>query len=217
MIIVFVLAVGWFDRSAESTVELGAPSRMLVVNMAGPVRVTTGESASVTHRDSWMLQRPDVSAASRGTETVVRVRCETRMPCRSALEVVAPPSVELVIVSSDIVSIDRFDGELTVLADDSAVALGPVSGSARVVAGGDITGTALRVDSFDASTLGDSVAVSFESEPTIVFVYGANDRVELTLPAASDGVSEAEVTVDSVGEVVIGRSQPGGTALDVDG
>lgn len=212
-----MLALGWFDRSETATVDLGAPTRMLVINMAGPVRVTTGPTASVTHRDSWMLQRPEVSSSVRDTETAVRARCETRTPCRSALEVVAPPSVELVIVASDTVSVDRFDGELTVLADESAVALGPVSGSARVVAGGDVTGSALRVESFDASTLGDSVAVSFESEPATVFVSGGRERVELTLPPSLDGVAEAEVGVDSTGEVVIGRSQPDGTPLDVDG
>lgn len=190
---------------------------MLVVNMAGPVRVTTGPTASVTHRDSWMLRRPEVSASSRDTESVVRVRCETRTPCRSSLEVVAPPSVELVVVSSGTVSVERFDGELTVLADESAVALGPVSGSARVVAGGDITGSAMRVDSFDASTLGSVVSVTFDTEPATVFVGGADERVELTLPAADDGTPEADVSVDSIGEVAIVRSQPDGSPLDVDG
>ena len=184
--------------------------------MAGPVRVTSGEVGSVTHRDSWMFSRPVVAGATEDRESVVRVVCETRMPCRSSVDVVVPPGVELVIVSSGVVTVDRFDGGLTVLAPESGVALGPVTGSARVLADGDVTATGLGVDSFDAESLRGEVTASFAVEPALIFVAAADAAVALMLPALDDGATEAEMIVNSMGEVDISRSQAGGSPLDVD-
>lgn len=229
LIVASLMVLGWIDRSQRTVVQLGdsvaatAPSRLVVVNSAGPVSVRTGETTSVAHNDSWLFGRPQVELETLNGETLFRVRCQSWGPCRSSLEVVVTPGTELLVASTGFVNVDSFDGLLTVLAETSGVSMGPIMGSVRVVAHGDITGTALRAIELDVATVSGSVkldllepadnllvsagppgvVVELPEGEFAVWVEADGDDVEVDVPLLEDDTSGPSIVVRSAGPVVI--------------
>ncbi len=237
-IALLVVVIGLADRSATSTIEIGTPGRLIVVNSAGPVEVRQSEDVtSVEHRDSWLLSRPVVEQSVVGSDVVVRLSCPGRTPCRSAVTVAATPGVELVVVGSGVVTVPSFDGSLTVLAERDGVTLGPIRGSARVVAQDDVSGFALASTELDVSTVDGELSLDFARPPDRVLLVGSTKPVGADFPddAAYDVTVEAaggDVNVDvpepavgdepvvvvvrTAGDVTIQRRQLPATTVDVD-
>lgn len=238
-VVVFgALVVGLADRSETAVIDIGSPQRLVVVNSAGPIEVrATTEAASVEHRDSWIISRPILEQSVVDSDVVVRLSCPGRGPCRSSAIVLAPAGVELVVVSSGVVTVSSFDGALTVLAENGNVALGPISGSARIVAHQDVIGTALATTDFDVSTVDGELLLDFAVAPERALLVGStkpivaafpDDRVyDVTVEAAGGDVivevpeppsDEEPVTVvaRTAGPVTIERRQLPETTLDVD-
>ncbi len=202
----FVAFLGWGDRSASSTVEL-ADDDLLIVNVAGPVTLRSspagdsgGATATATVSESWLWSRPEISASSNDGRGVLQVRCPGRGPCRAALDVVVPAGADVVVIAGAAVTVTRFDGSLTVLAADGPVALGPVSGSARVVSAGPIDGHGLLASALDLSS-SDDVALTFDTAPDSVVLAGANVRVEVPdddylVSATANGAVDSAVVSD---------------------
>ncbi len=236
--LVFVaLVVGLADRSATTVIELGTPQRLIVVNGAGPMEVRAGDVARVEHRDSWIISRPVVEQAVVGADVVVRVSCPGRGPCRSSVIVDAPAGVELVVVSSGVMSVTSFDGSLAILAPSGDVALGPIRGSARVVANDNVTGTAIAATEFDVSTVDGELMLDFAEAPLRTLIVGSTRQIVAAFPddrtydvtieaAGGDAIVDvpepsgdeepAIVVARTAGPVTIERRQLPETPLDVD-
>ncbi len=150
-----IVFLGWFDRSEETTVELGTPSRIIVINDAGPVSVSQGDVSAVTRRDSWVLAQPSAQIEVQESDILIRVLCPGRTPCRSAIDLQVTGAPDLVIIADGFVDIDRYEGKLTVFSTRDGVALGPLRGSVRVVANDSVTGAGLDTDLLDISAGGD--------------------------------------------------------------
>lgn len=190
------LVGGWLDRSEIGQQSLGATRRLLVISDAGPVVVTTGSAITVTHRDSWLLSRPEIEIAEGPNETVVRTRCTGFTPCRSTLSVTVPAGIELVVVASQGgAHIEDFEGQVTVFSGstDGLVTLGPLSGTARVVAGGGtVEGFGLSLGELDVEVVDARVRLEFVQAPSALSIRGGRGSTELSLP-----VDEYEVGVST--------------------
>lgn len=209
-ILSFALLFTWIDRSDITTIELGTPSRIIVVSSAGPVRVTQGAISEVTHRDSWVFGRPIVEIEGQGSDILVRVVCEGWAPCRSSIDLQVTGTPELLVMAEGFVDIDRFDGKLTVFSGNNGVALGPVSGSVRVVSGDSVTGAGLETSLLDVSTDGDINLwfgdVREEYRVQILDSEGAERRVDngdVSVSIATNGEAERSVALKTDGEVHI--------------
>ncbi len=205
-LVLLALLVGLADRSATSLIEIGTPHRLIVVNSAGPIEVRASDDlATVEHRDSWILSRPVVEQTVVDSDVVIRVSCPGRGPCRSSAIVEAPPGIELVVVSSGLVTVPSFDGSLTVLAESDGVALGPIQGSARVVAHDDVKGTAIAATEVDVSTVDGELTLDFATAPQRVFLIGS------TKPVVADFPDDTfyDVTVEAAGgDVIVDVPEP---------
>lgn len=214
-----VAFAGWGDRSSTSTVDL-AGDDLLVVNVAGPVTVRSDAavtSPTATIDESWLWGRPEVATSLEGGRSVLRVRCAGLGPCRAAVEITVRPGAEVVVIAEDDVTVTRFDGSLAVLAADGTVALGPVSGSARVVSGGRIDGFGLTATALDVSSTGD-VSLTFDVAPDSLVLAG--DDVDVAVPEGdylvaataggrvvndldSDDGADARLVLDAAGDLVL--------------
>jgi hypothetical protein len=183
-VVVAFFVFGWSDRSTVEVIELGAPRRVIVVSDAGPVVVRTSDSNRVTHSDSWVVRGPTVDLGSDQDESVVRIRCVTRFPCRSATTVDLVPGVELVVISlRDAVDVASFDGALTVFSEGGDVVLGPLRGSARVVsAAGRIDGFGLRATELTVEVDRAAIDLQFDSAPTSVVLTSVAGPIRLETP-----------------------------------
>ncbi len=202
---------GWFDRSALETVDLGSTRRIVVISDAGPVRVTEAGANQVDHRDSWLIHRPTVELGRDDDEVIVRLRCDTSWPCRSAASVRVVPGIELVVIANNgTVTVERFDGALTVFADHDQVALGPIRGSARVVAGtGDISGAGMALGQLSVDVDRASIDLEFSQPPQSVVVTSAEGPVRLSVPDTGYDVA-VRVVEDRVDDVEIGVASVAG-------
>ncbi len=206
---------GWLDRSALETVDLGAARRIVVISDAGPVGVTVGETNQLDHGDSWLVQRPTFELDRDDDEVVVRLRCDTAWPCRSAAAVRVVSGTELVVVADGgTVTVERFDGELTVFAGHDQVALGPVRGSARVVAGsGDVLGNGLGLGQLTVEVDRAEIDLEFAESPQSVVITSAEGPVRLRVPDTGYDVA-VRVGEDRVDDVAIGvDAVPGADAM----
>ncbi len=186
-------ASGWFDRSAEETVDLGPVRRLVVVNDAGPIRIRANTDddpagvATLVHFDSWLVKRPlveiDVGSFEGQAAAVARVTCQTRFPCRSSVELAVPNGIEIVVVSTQgVVEVGRFDGSLTVYAAGRGAVLGPLKGTVRVVSDGPVQGFNLRVEKISVSVAAGEVDLSFASPPDELDVVAAAEPVSILVP-----------------------------------
>ncbi len=209
LVLALLLALfGLFDRSEQTTVELGTPSRIVVISEAGPVRVSQGPVSQVTHRDSWAFSRPEVEIEARQSDILIRITCGSLMPCRSSIDLEVTGAPDLLIVADGFVDVDRFDGKLTVLSADGGVALGAVSGSVRVGANDSVTGAGIQTELLDISSSGD-VQLWFGGEIVQhrIQVLSSDGEVRptsdetVTIEISSDGDAERSVAIRSDGEV----------------
>ena len=179
---------GWFDQSIEQTLEVDASIRLVIISDAGPVEVSSieaGQPTAVTRNDSWLFSEPQFETMESAGETVVRVTCPGRFPCRSALRVEVPVGVEVVVVATTgVVDVQNHSGSLLVYSSASeGVVLGPVGGSARIVSrGGPISGFHLTLDDLELEADQSPVRVSFSKSPTSVRVSGSEELVQIALP-----------------------------------
>lgn len=207
-ILSFAVLFTWMDRSDMTTIELGTPSRIIIVSSAGPVRVTQGPISEVTHRDSWVLGRPIVEIEGQGSDILVRVVCEGWAPCRSSIDLQVTGTPELLIMAEGFVNVDRFDGNLTVFSGKDGVALGPISGSVRVISAASVTGAGLETSLLDVSTEGDIDLwfgdVRQEYRVQILDSSGVERRVnneDVSVSIATNGEAERSVALKTDGEV----------------
>lgn len=232
------LVIGLADRSSTSLIEIGTPQRLIVVNSAGPVEVRAADAvATVEHRDSWIWSRPVMEQTVVGSDVVVRLSCPGRGPCRTSAIVEAPAGIELVVVSSGVVTVPSFDGSLTVLAEQDSVALGPIRGSARVVAHDNVQGSGLATIELDVSTVDGELILDFATAPERVLLVGstksilaefpddqtynvtveaAGGDVIVDVPEPSGGEEAVVVVARTAGPVTIQRRQLPETTVDVD-
>lgn len=236
LVVLAVLFIGLADRSAVTVIDLGAPRRIVVVNTAGPVEVKEAETGSLQHRDSWILSGPESEQLKVGEDIIVRIGCPGRGPCRSSVTVSAPPGTELVVVSSGVVTVGSFNGALTVLTESSHVALGPITGSARIVAHGDVIGTALQTGELDVSSVEGALTLDFSVAPNRLLMVGSTEPilatlpedgsyrvaveeaggdVEIDIPELSDTDLPANIIARTSGSVRITRRQLAETTVDV--
>lgn len=179
---------GWFDQSIEQTLEVDAPTRLVIVSDAGPVGVSSieaGQAAAITRRDSWLFSEPRFETVESVGETVVRVTCPGRFPCRSALHAEVPVGTEVIVVATTgVVDVQSHTGSLTVYSSASdGVVLGPVGGSARIVSrGGPISGFHLALDDLDVEADQSPVRISFSASPMSVRVSGSEELVQIAVP-----------------------------------
>ncbi len=201
----FVAFSSLADRSRVGSLDLVSETgsvitRLTVVNDAGPVRISRFERQSlddplfdengvisdgpqVLHVDSFLVSGPSVESDVDGSEMVVRVRCETRMPCRSRIEVVVPDGIAVLVVAPNgPVQVDGFVGELSIFSGDGGVVLGPVDGSARVVTQGDVIGSGLDADDIEVASIAGVVDLEFATLPTALTVRGSEEEVLIELP-----------------------------------
>ncbi len=201
---------GYLDRSGSGDVTVGAVDRLVIINTAGPVTVRSGAETVLSHEDSWLLSRPRVETASADGETVIRVACEGLGPCRSSVSLEIAGDPDLVILSAGSIEVDRFDGQMTAVSSAGDVVLGPVQGSARLLADGRIDGFALQVDQLDAASVTGEVMLDFASAPRSVMVDGPGD-VALSLP--DDGYA---VETELAGELSVDVDQPEGAGRRIE-
>lgn len=200
--------LGWFDRSAAESVELGTPSRIIVVSDAGPVRLSTGPTSTVTHRDSWVVSQPKFEISIDGAAVLIRVVCDTKMPCRSSIDLQVTGTPDVLIVAEGFVDVDRFEGKLSILSSKDGVALGPISGSVRVVSTESVVGYGLRTDLLDISANND-VYLSFGDRyvPHRIQVLDTDGDVrpteddDVTIGVQSDGEADRSIAIRAGGEV----------------
>lgn len=211
-LVLVALAVGmtaWFDRSAVGEDELGAPTRLLVVNDAGPVRVRSAligsetedvppNSVTIRRHDSWLLERPELEIQPQVTPestAVARVSCSTRFPCRSVVEVFVPDGIDLVVVSTEgLAEVDRFDGSITVYSSGGGAMLGPLRGSARIVSDGPVQGFDLALTDVNVLAADADVDLEFAESPMGLTVEAGIGDVDLVVPR---GRFQVEVAPES--------------------
>lgn len=213
---VLLLAMfGRFDRSEQETIELGTPSRIIVINNAGPVSIRQGPVSKVTHRDSWAFGQPTFEIEVRESDILIRVLCNGPMPCRSSISLEVTGSPDLLIMAEGFVDVDQFDGKLTVFSSKGGVALGPISGSVRVVSNGPVTGAGLMTNLLDVSSSSD-VDLWFgrdvvEHRLQIVSSDGDERTIEdeaIKVEIAIDGEADSSVAIRTDGEVLLHLPPP---------
>lgn len=226
-----VLATTWLSSTERADRSL-ATGDLLVVNDAGPVRIRALDQLEVEPGDpapagvvvrtssSWLLRAPVIEVVERDGTAAVRVRCQTRLPCRSAVEIFAPSSMAISVVAAEHqVQVDRFDGALSIFAGDGGVALGSVQGSVSVVSGGPVVGRSLGPSQLTVDVVDDDVSLTYLDSPTVLSVVGGEGSVEIDVPSTdyfvdavspastieidSDPESERRITVRSDGAVSI--------------
>lgn len=207
------LVGGWLDRSAEERLGLIDTERLVVISDAGPVVVRAAEIMTLTHQDSWLITEPTLEIVEGTTETVVRSRCDSSFPCRSTLTVTVPPGVELVVVASnDGAHVETFDGLVTVFSsdEDGLVTLGPIAGTARVVAtGGRVEGYGLELDELDVEVVDARVRLQFKEAPRGLRVAGGRGSTRVSLP---EGDYEIGVSTTQTADIDV-ASVPGAASL----
>lgn len=184
LVIGVFLALGWADRSDVGTIDTGLVGRMLVISDAGPVEVTRGEQNRVTHSDSWLVRPPQIEVVADDDEAVVRIRCRTSWPCRSAVKVETRPGVELVVIAADGgVQLESFEGALTVFADQGEIVAGPLVGSARLVNGSaGVRGFGLGLTELTVDVDEAPIDVQFAQSPSSVVLSSAEGPIRLEVP-----------------------------------
>ena len=207
-VLAFGLAVagsGWFDRSAEETLDLATPARVLLVNDAGPVRVRSHDAAdggaSLTYRDSWLVRRPTLEQETGIEGAVIRLTCATWLPCRSSTELSVPAGTEVVVVSSvGLVEVGDFDGVISVFSTGEGVALGAVSGSIRIVSEGSVEGFSLTADAVEVLVSEGDAHLRFARSPSELAIAADQGAAQVSVPNQRfvvDAVStSADVTLD---------------------
>ncbi len=204
---------GWLDRSAEERLGLIDTERLVVISDAGPVVVRAADKLSLIHQDSWLITEPILEIVEADTETLVRLRCDSAFPCRSTLTVTAPPGIELVVVASrDGAHVETFDGLVTVFSsdEDGLVTLGPIRGTARVVAtGGRVEGYGLELDELDVEVVDARVRLQFKEDPRGLRVAGGRGSTRVSLP---EGDYEIAVSTTRTADIDV-ASVPGADSL----
>lgn len=204
-----VVLFSWLDRSETQTLELGTPSRIIVISDAGPIRVTQGPISEVTHSDSWLLGKPVFEIEADESDILVRVTCPSRTPCRSSIDLQVTGTPELLIMADGFVDVEHFSGKLTIVSASEDVALGPITGSVRVVANKTVTGSGLETDLLDISSHGD-----------IDLWFGSNEayRVQILGPSGgertgADSDIEIDIKTDGEAERSVALRTPGKVRL----
>ncbi len=211
VVVCLLLAMfGRFDRSEQETIELGTPSRIIVINNAGPVSIRQGPVSKVTHRDSWAFSQPMFEIEVIESDILIRVMCNGRMPCRSSISLEVTGAPDLLVMADGFVDVDQFDGKLTVFSSKGGVALGPLSGSVRVVSNGPVTGAGLQTDLLDVSSSND-VDLWFGGEVAdhrvqIVSAEGDDRAISdeaIRIEIATNGEADSSVAIRTDGEVLL--------------
>jgi hypothetical protein len=186
LVVVAVFAVGWLERSETDRVELGTPSRVVVVSEAGPLEVAEAEgTAALEVAASYLVLGPEVDTIVEVDRTVVVVRCPGWTPCRTASRLEVPPGtiVEAVVVD-DVVNVGPFSGELHLTVEDGHVAVGPVSGPLVVLTGSaSVRATDLRTDTATIRSVSGPVDVTARVAPVSLTIEAVTSPVRLRLPA----------------------------------
>ena len=161
VVVVTVFVTAWLASTERSAYGFDSVDSVLIVNDGGAVRIRSldsvdaalaadldrtgadgrtgdtgvaGAGVIVQTSDSWLLRTPTFESLQRDGQLVVRATCNTRLPCRTTLDVYVPAGIELTVVAaSDIVQVDAFDGALLLFAGDEGVVLGSITGSVSVV------------------------------------------------------------------------------------
>ncbi len=210
LIALLVLGTTWFASSRQTVETFADADRILLINDAGPVRVRSvasfdgvpdegaldeaAVSAGVIVRlsQSWLVRGPLLESEADGDSLVVRATCQTRFPCRAALEIFVPAGVQLsVVAAGDMVEIDTFDGALSVFAGEGGVALGSVVGSVSIVSDGPVIGGTLGPAELTIEVVDDIVDLSFIDPPMLLSVSAGTRDVRIDLPAAEDYLIDA--------------------------
>lgn len=196
-----VAFTAWADRAATIETPIEAADRLVVINRAGPITVSAGADDLLVRNDSWLLSRPELETAMEGGEQVMRITCDGVGPCRSSADVILGSGLDLVIITDDVVSIDRYDGDVTVVSSAGSVTLGPITGSARVRSTGRVDGFSLGVGSIDIATTDGPISLAFVAPPSVVRAEAGDRDVSLRLPGGPYAVDaevagEADIDVD---------------------
>ena len=227
VVVLAILASGWLTSSARPVEAFGSVRSILVVSDAGPVRVrslplvdeaTLGELTEVLpgvgdepatidtsgvlvrSTQSWLLRRPVTETLERDGELVVRVTCQTRLPCRASVEIFVPVGVQLTVVAADsMVEVDSFDGALQVFAGEKGVELGSVTGSAGVVSDGPVRGSTLGPAEMTIQVVDGPVQLTYLDVPDLVAVTAVDAAVDIELPASTEYVVDVPSENSTVG------------------
>lgn len=241
-LILLLFASSWLAGSSRVVEAFGPVDDAFVVSDAGPVRIRSWSTVDETvlaelgdaaegsdlERDvvvrattSALVRRPQLESLREGGGLVFRSTCDTRLPCRSALEVFVPDGMELTVVAtSDMVQVDSFEGALLVFAGDAGVALGSVAGSVSVVSGGPVQGSTLGPAELTVEVVDASVQLTYLDVPEVLAVSAGSGPVTIELPSEAayaadiraddvavsvdvDDQSERLVSVDTEGRVII--------------
>lgn len=203
-----VVLFGWFDQSKTETVELGTPSRIVIINTAGPVRIYQGETSTIQRRDSWVLSEPTFDVAIDGGDVLIRVVCNGWTPCRSSIDLQITGAPDVLVVAEGFVDVESFDGKLTIFSSKDGVALGPVGGSVRVVSTSDVVGYGLRTELLDVSAV-DDVDLTFGNSDDAhrILIVDLNDEVRsldeesVNIELESDGDAQRSVAIRAGGDI----------------
>lgn len=182
----------------EATIELDPSGPYRLHSSAGPIEVSTGSSARLDYRASWLGHRPELASppaqraplldnaeAPRRPQTALELSCDTRLPCRALARLELPPAATLEAgASGGPVLVDGFDGDLVVTTtDDHEVIMGPVSGTIRVETdGGDVTGHGLAARRVEITTREGEIGLDFRVRPRSVTVAAGRAPVAIVLP-----------------------------------
>lgn len=212
LIALLVFGTTWFASERSGVHELGDVAEVLIINDAGPVRIRSldsldGEVDAITSggvvirsAESWLLQGPDIEQQVTGAAGVFRLTCPGRMPCRASVEIFVPSGVAVSIVAAnDQVSVDSFDGALTIFAGDGGVQLGSVAGSVSITTSGPVDGVTLGPTELTVDVVDDHVSLSYLDAPTVVAVLGGEGDVTIELPPGEDYAIDAEGAATSLG------------------
>ncbi|MDA3038015.1 MAG: hypothetical protein O3C27_00565 [Actinomycetota bacterium] len=213
VVVSFFFVGGWLDRSAEGRLGLIETKRLVVISDAGPVVVRAADTLTLTHQDSWLINPPELEIVEGDAETIVRTRCDGPFPCRSTLTLTVPSGTELVVVaSSDGAHIETFDGLVTVFSsdDEGLVTLGPIRGTARVVAtGGRVEGYGLELEELDVEVVDARVDLHFNENPVRLRVASGRGSTRISLP---EGEHEIGVSTSQTVDIDV-ASVPGADSL----
>ncbi len=215
LVVVLLALLGRFNRSQQETIELGTPSRIIVINNAGPITIRQGPVSKVTHRDSWAFGQPTFEIEVDESDILIRVMCTSRTPCRSSVSLEVTGAPDLLVMADGFVDVDQFDGKLTVFSSKGGVALGPLSGSVRVVSNGPVTGAGLETDLLDVSSSED-VDLWFGGDVVdhrlqIVSSEGDERAISdeaIRIEIATDGEAASSVAIRTDGEVYLRPPPP---------
>jgi hypothetical protein len=173
------------DEFAAANVDI-----IEIHNSPGPVRVVASESATadtikVTTKVSDGFRPTGHSEAMEGNRLMLRGTCPVMFSswCSVNYTVVTPPNVDVIVRSSEGVTVTDIAGAVDVETGDGHVEAARLSGTVRLdTTDGGITATDLRSDDVDVHTVDGSLNVDFDESPRAIRAKTTDGSIEIVIP-----------------------------------